>query len=84
MAIERAVLTIPEAAEMLGVSRAAAYQLAQKGEIPVVKLGRRRVVPAKQLRDMLGVKDTVTVAPHIIQHLYIWSDGVTTTEPERK
>ena len=51
---DRLVLTIAEAAEVLGVSRAFAYELAARGEIPVLRLGRRRLVPRKALLEMLG------------------------------
>ena len=51
---DRLVLTIAEAAEVLGVSRAFAYELAARGEIPVLRLGRRRLVPRKALLQMVG------------------------------
>ena len=51
---DRLVLTIAEAAEVLGVSRAFAYELAARGEIPVLRLGRRRLVPRRALLEMLG------------------------------
>ena len=37
-------MPIPEAAEILGVSRDAGYQAAKRGEIPVITIGRRKVV----------------------------------------
>ena len=51
---DRLVLTITEAAEVLGISRAFAYELAARGELPVIRLGRRRLVPRKALLAMLG------------------------------
>ena len=30
---------------MLGISRAFAYELVARGELPVIRLGRRRLVP---------------------------------------
>ena len=51
---DRLVLTIAEAAEVLGVSRAFAYELAARGEIPVLRLGRRRLVPRRALLQMVG------------------------------
>jgi excisionase family DNA binding protein len=51
---DRLVLTIAEAAEVLGISRAFAYELATRGELPVIRLGRRRLVPRKALLAMLG------------------------------
>lgn len=38
---DRLVLTITEAAEVLGISRAFAYELAARGELPVIRLGQK-------------------------------------------
>lgn len=43
------VLTVTEAAELLGISRAFAYELVARGELPSIRLGRRVVVPRAQL-----------------------------------
>jgi excisionase family DNA binding protein len=51
---ERLTMTIEEAAEALGISRATAYLLANTGQIPVIRLGERRlVVPRAALLKML-------------------------------
>ena len=51
---ERLTMTIKEAGEALGVSRATAYMLAKTGGIPVIRLGERRlVVPKAALLKML-------------------------------
>jgi excisionase family DNA binding protein len=42
---DRLVLTVTEAGELLGISRAFAYELVARGELPVIRLGRRRLVP---------------------------------------
>lgn len=42
---ERLVYTVAEAGELLGISRALAYELVARGELPVIRLGRRRLVP---------------------------------------
>lgn len=48
-------ISIEEAAQYLGVSRAYAYQMAREGRLPTIKLGERRVrVPALTLLKMLG------------------------------
>lgn len=53
-----ATLSITRAAEVLGVSRSYAYQLAASGELPVIRLGAKRVrVPTAALRRMLGVDE---------------------------
>ncbi len=48
-----ATLTIREAAKVLGVGRALAYEMARAGRIPVIRLGRRLVVPRPALERML-------------------------------
>jgi excisionase family DNA binding protein len=52
------VYSVTEAAELLGVSRAFAYELAARGDIPVIRLGRRILVPKAQLLACLGVPET--------------------------
>ncbi|MFZ1915540.1 MAG: helix-turn-helix domain-containing protein [Dehalococcoidales bacterium] len=51
---ERLTMTVKEAGETLGISRATAYLLANSGQIPVIRLGERRlVVPRAALLKML-------------------------------
>lgn len=50
---ERVTWTIEEAAKLLGVSRAAAYDAARRGDIPTLRFGRRWVVPRHALEEML-------------------------------
>src|SRR5438445_7748895 len=49
------VLTVSETAEILGISRAFAYELVARGELPAVKLGRRIVVPKRALDRLLDI-----------------------------
>jgi excisionase family DNA binding protein len=42
---DRLVCTVAESGELLGISRAFAYELVARGELPVVRLGRRGLVP---------------------------------------
>jgi excisionase family DNA binding protein len=55
----------PEVGRRLDVSRATAYRLVASGELPSVRLGRRRVVPLavieRKLVDALGGAPTGTV-----------------------
>lgn len=56
-----ATFTIPEAADLLGVSRNSAYAEAQTGElagVPVIRVGRRLVVPRVPLEAVLGITTT--------------------------
>jgi excisionase family DNA binding protein len=45
---------VPIAGSVLGVSRDSAYEAARRGEIPVLRFGRRIVVPVAALRKMLS------------------------------
>lgn len=58
---EKLVLTVPEAGALLGVSRAHAYLMVKMGQIPVIKLGRRIVVPKAALEKMLVSAEPVKV-----------------------
>jgi len=54
METEKLTMTVKEAGEVLGVSRATAYILASTGQIPTIRLGERRlVVPKAALMKML-------------------------------
>jgi excisionase family DNA binding protein len=50
---ERLTFTVEEAARLLGVSRAHAYELAARGAIPSLHLGRRILVPKQALVRMM-------------------------------
>lgn len=54
----RATITVPEAGQLLGIGRDAAYAAAERGEIPVLHLGRRLVVPVPRLLQLLGCPQT--------------------------
>jgi excisionase family DNA binding protein len=50
----RLMLTIPEAAEMLAISRSTLYQLVGAGALATVSIGRLRRIPADELVDFIG------------------------------
>ena len=50
---DRLVYTVAEAGALLGISRAFAYELVARGELPVIRLGRRRLVPKVALQALL-------------------------------
>jgi excisionase family DNA binding protein len=50
----RLLLTIPEAATTLGISRSRLYELVQVGVISSVKIGRSRRVPVTVLQDFIA------------------------------
>jgi excisionase family DNA binding protein len=49
----RSTLTIEEVGEILGLSRPSAYAAANRGDLPVVRVGRRLIVPRHALEKML-------------------------------
>lgn len=51
--MEKLVYSIRETAEVLGISKSLAYELAKKEEIPVMHLGGRLVVPVKRLKEFV-------------------------------
>ena len=50
---ERRVLTVPEAGKLLGIGRNSAYEAARNGEIPVIRIGKRLLVPVVALDRLL-------------------------------
>ena len=50
---EKATFSVTEAGEILGLGRNAAYQAARKGEIPIIRIGGRILVPRVSLERML-------------------------------
>ena len=59
-----ATLTVPEAAQLLGIGRNLAYEVASRdGEIagvPVIRVGRRLLIPLARLLEVLGLDDDST------------------------
>jgi len=47
-------LTIPQLAQILGISRVAVYRRVKKGQIKAVKIGRTYAIPQKQIATILG------------------------------
>ena len=50
---ERLVVSVPEAARLLGISRTHAYEMIARGELPCIRLGRRILVPLRPLMRLL-------------------------------
>ncbi len=49
---ERAAYPLAEAAALFGITRQHIYTLAKRGEIRLVRLGRRTLVPASEIRRL--------------------------------
>lgn len=52
---EQPTITVKEAAALLGISERSAYEAAHRGEIPVLRLGRRMTVPTVLVLRMIGL-----------------------------
>ncbi len=48
----RIAITVSEAAEMLGVSKPHLYKCMNDGEVPSLRVGKKRLVPVSYLRDV--------------------------------
>jgi excisionase family DNA binding protein len=54
--VKRRTCTVPEAAKQLGISNGAAYEAARRGDLPVIRIGQRILVPTAALDRMLDRK----------------------------
>lgn len=50
---EEIVLSVRDVAKMLGVSDDLVYELVARGEIPCLRLGRRRLIPRRAVELMI-------------------------------
>ena len=54
MTPEPLTISVEDAARLLGISRGLAYEAARRGDLPVIRLGRRLLVPRARLYELLG------------------------------
>ena len=54
--MERQLLRIAEAAEVLGIGRTRAYELTRKGEIPSIRVGKCVRIPIGALKAWIEAK----------------------------
>jgi hypothetical protein len=52
----RLTISVPEAGRRLGFGKNASYGAARRGEIPIIRIGRRMVVPLAAFEKMLAVR----------------------------
>ncbi len=50
---KRLCISVPEAASMLGLSRNFVYELVKQNKLPVIKFGKRLLIPRMALEKML-------------------------------
>src|SRR5262245_28451116 len=53
--VSEPTLRVEQAGELLGISRGSAYEAARCGELPVLRFGKRLVVPTAALLELLQV-----------------------------
>jgi excisionase family DNA binding protein len=51
--MKKLTISVPEAAQLLGVSRMTAYSAVREGTIPSLRIGRRVLVPRVALERLL-------------------------------
>ena len=47
------MLSVPDVAEVLGISRAGAYELVHAEDFPKLRIGSRIVVPKEEMREWI-------------------------------
>ena len=48
-------ISVEYSGQLLGLSRPSAYEAARRGDIPVIRIGRRMIVPTAKILAMLGL-----------------------------
>ena len=61
-------LSVPAAGRYLGLGRAQAYAAASRGEIPILRVGRRILVPTALLARALGLPGGTQCSPDVNAH----------------
>jgi excisionase family DNA binding protein len=59
---ERPVLSVNEVAKLLGLNRNSVYEAAKRGELPIIRLGRRVLISRAGLQRMLDEGDAPKAA----------------------
>ena len=60
---DKLTLTVDETAKCLGIGRNSAYEAVARGEIPVIKVGKRLLLPKAALEKLLNCNQTRTAKP---------------------
>ena len=55
--MEKLAYNMKKVAEVLGISKSLAYEMAKKGELPIIRMGNRILVPIKRLEEMFDVTE---------------------------
>ena len=52
--IEKLAVSVEESGKLMGVSRQVAYKLSRRADFPTLRIGRRVLVPRKQLEEWIA------------------------------
>jgi excisionase family DNA binding protein len=55
--LERRTYSVEEAGKLLGIGRNPAYEAAKRGQIPVIRVGKRVLIPKAALDRLLAGED---------------------------
>jgi excisionase family DNA binding protein len=63
----RVTMSVNETADLLGISRGLAYEQIQRGELPVIRMGRRLRVPVRPVLALVGMswEDWLAAQPRL-------------------
>jgi excisionase family DNA binding protein len=63
-------ISVPEAGRRLGIGRNTAYEAARLGQLPVIRIGKRMVVPIAAFEAMLAIQSKQqSVAAELVRRL---------------
>jgi excisionase family DNA binding protein len=62
------MITVEEAGRALGISRSTVWRLIQRGDLPSVRRGGRRLVPASAVQTRARRQRTATIPPFSRNH----------------
>jgi len=60
--VERVAYSPTEAAQLLGIHRGTIYNLERRGEIRIIRLGRRALIPRSEIDRILTATESSTHA----------------------
>lgn len=60
---DKLTLSVEETAKLLGIGRNLCYDRVKTGEIPVIRIGRRLLVPRKALEKLLAEPNPLNFTP---------------------
>jgi excisionase family DNA binding protein len=60
---DKLTLSVEETAKLLGIGRNLCYERVKTGEIPVIKIGRRLLVPRSALEKLLADPKPLNLTP---------------------